>query len=363
MTRLDTLRGPAEPLDHNARTIAALAVNPGCDRRALLDAAGVDKQRTATHLGFPAPFGQSPFAITRAKSFDALVKANGCAHLLRLLRSTLDLSISEASYSDISDVGGNDDHQVRHTRTRALLKRAATDGDGAGTLFDHPLLKLTVAGHEVYLEPAVIAFQIEGRFHIVEIKSFAVIDDQADAGQVAAAARQSAVYVHALRALFTAEGLDPGRISHNVVLVCPKDFANHPTATLLDVRQQLAALERQLSRLTRIDRILDELPIGITFDLETQSPDEVGKAVATVGARFAPECLASCEMSLFCRAEARDRESTDVLGRAARDELGGIESIPAVLGLADDSRPPSPEQLEIAEQLRYVRRIYTEAVA
>jgi hypothetical protein len=363
VTRLDALRGPVAPLDHNARTIAALAVNPGCDRRALLDAAGIDKQKTATHLGYPAPFGQSPFAITRAKSFDSLVKANGCAHLLRLLRDTLDLSISEASYSDISDVGGNGSHQVRHTRTRALLKRAATDGEGAGTLFDHPLLKLGVAGHEVYLEPAIIAFQIEGRFHIVEIKSFAVIDDQADAGQVAAAARQSAVYVHALRALFASEGLDPDRVSHEVVLVCPKDFANHPTATLLDVRQQLAALDRQLSRLTRIDRILDALPAGITFDIKEQSPDEVGQAVTTVDARFAPECLSSCEMAFFCRAEARDSGSTDMLGRSARDELGGVESIPTALGLADDSRLPSSEQTEIAEQLRYVRQIYTEAVA
>ncbi|GII52677.1 hypothetical protein Pth03_10660 [Planotetraspora thailandica] len=363
MNRLDTLRGPVAPLDHNARTIAALAVNPGCDRRALLDAAGVDKQKTAAYVGHPAPFGQSPFAITRAASFDALVKANGCAHLLRLLRETLGLSISEAAYADISDVGGNDSHQMRHTRTRALLKRAAAGGDGSCTLFDHPLLKLTVAGHEVYLEPSIIAFQIEGRFHVVEIKSFAVVDDQADAGQVAAAARQSAVYVHALRELFAAEGLDPERVSHDVVLVCPKDFANHPTATLLDVRQQLAALRRQLSRLTRIDRILEELPADFTFDLETQSPDEVGKAVGSVGARFAPECLSSCEMALFCRAEARGDGSTDLLGRTARDALGGLESIPAVLGLADESRPPSPEQLEIAEQLRYVRRLYTEAIA
>ena len=48
---------PAPPLD--ARALAALAANPGCRRRAVLDAAGVDKGALAGRLGSPAPFGQS----------------------------------------------------------------------------------------------------------------------------------------------------------------------------------------------------------------------------------------------------------------------------------------------------------------
>src|SRR5438270_10649604 len=41
--RLAELRGPVPPRHHDARTIAALTANPGCARRAVLDAAGVDK--------------------------------------------------------------------------------------------------------------------------------------------------------------------------------------------------------------------------------------------------------------------------------------------------------------------------------
>ena len=37
---LDRLRGRALPKNHDARTISALAANPGCARRALMDAAG-----------------------------------------------------------------------------------------------------------------------------------------------------------------------------------------------------------------------------------------------------------------------------------------------------------------------------------
>ncbi|MEV5414146.1 hypothetical protein AB0K60_35595 [Thermopolyspora sp. NPDC052614] len=375
MSRLDFLRGPVPAVDHNARTIAALAANPGCNRRAVLDAAGVDKQATARHLGYPVPFGQSVFAITRAKAFEEQVKAGGCADLLRLLRELLGLTIPEVAYDDIADVGGNASHAVRHARTRTLLRRAAENPENpenpedAGTLFDHPLLRLDVGGQEVYLEPDVIAFQAAGRFHVVAIKSFAVVDGQAEPAKVAAAARQAAVYVHALRTMFEAEGIDPGRVAHNVVLVCPKDFANTPTATLVDVRQQLTVLTRQLSRLTRVNRILDELPPDLTFDLRvdadgtpTRSSADLARAMRRVEARFTPECLASCEMAYFCRAEARECGSTGALGRAARDELGGVESIPVVIGLADGTLEPSEDQAEIAGQLRLAHRLYADLV-
>jgi len=55
--RLDHIRGTAAPKSHNARTIAALTSNPGCARRAVLDAAGVDKQRLASYTDFPRHSG------------------------------------------------------------------------------------------------------------------------------------------------------------------------------------------------------------------------------------------------------------------------------------------------------------------
>jgi hypothetical protein len=191
--RLDQIRGAVPPRNHNARTIAALTSNPGCARRAIMDAAGVDKQGVASCAGFPAPFGQSQFAIARGNAFEAQVKANGCAELLRLLRDQLGLPVPEVSYDDLEEVGGNTSRELRHTRTRSLLARAAVSGADAGTLFDHPLLRLAVAGRHVYLEPDLIAFQLHGQFRVVEIKSFAVIDGQADGDKVAAAATQSAV--------------------------------------------------------------------------------------------------------------------------------------------------------------------------
>jgi len=363
--RLDHIRGTVAPKSHNARTIAALTSNPGCARRAVLDAAGVDKQRLASHTGFPAPFGQSQFALGRGNAFEAQVKANGCAELLRLLREHLMLPIPEASYDNLDDVGGNTSLAIRHAKTRALLARAAGSGVDAGTLFDHPMLRLEVAGRPVYLEPDLIAFQLSGRFHVVEIKSFSVIDGQADGDKVAAAVIQSAVYVMALRSLLAEHGIGPQVVADVVVLVCPENFSNQPTAALLDVPKQLTVLRRQLCRLERIESLLDVLPAELTFDLDVDAdgvprrpPGAVAQAVQSVQARYAPECLATCEMCFFCRDEARGQ--TAALGRDIRDELGALDTVSTVLGLADGTLMPADDQIEAAAMLRMAARLRRE---
>jgi len=359
--RLDQLRGRALPVNHNARTISALAANPGCARRALMDAAGVDKQQVAGHAGFPAPFGQSQFAIARGNAFEAQVKEGGAAQLLTLLREHLGLDVGQAHYHDLNDVGGSESAQVRHHRTRNLLTSASAD-PSTGTMFDHPLLRLAVGGRHAYLEPDLIALHHRGRFHVVEIKSFAIIDGQADPAKVAAAAIQSAVYVHALRELL---GGDPDRVHHETVLVAPRDFSSQPAAATVDVRKQLTVLHRQLERIASVESLLDLYPAGLTFDLDPdpggrprRPPGELAAAIGQVSASYAPECLSACELCFLCRDEAAG--TTGALGKSVREDLGGVERTGQVLGLARGTLPPSPEREEIAAQLTRGARLRAE---
>ena len=71
-----------------------------------------------------------------------------------------------------------------------------------------------------------------GKFHVVEIKSFAVIDGQADEESVAAAAMQAAAYILALQDLLTAESLPAAAVSTDVILVTPENFSPQATATV-----------------------------------------------------------------------------------------------------------------------------------
>lgn len=368
-TRLAALRGRALPRSHNARTIAALASNPGCSRRAILDAAGADKQRIAAYAGFPPRFGQSRFALARGNAFEAQVKANGGAELLTLLRERLGLPIPEAHYADLSEVGGSTSLDLRHARTRSLLARAVGAEASEGTMFDHPLLRLEVGGRLAFLEPDLIAFQLHSQFHVVEIKSFPVIDGQADGGKVAAAAIQSAVYVLALRDALAGHGLPPETVSDETVLICPQDFANRPVATTLDVRKQLTVLRRQLARLARIDDLLDLLPHGLTFDLDPddagvprREPADLAGALRRVEARYAPECLSTCEMCFFCRDEAVGDAAS--LGRDVRDDLGGVEHVATVLRLARAQDVPAAgsDLAEAAQLLCAAARLRADAL-
>src|SRR5262249_28342273 len=335
---------------HTARTISAMAANPGCARRALLDASGTDKEKVAARAGYPAPFGQSEFAIARGNAFEAQVKENGAAQLLALLREHLRLDISEAHYTDLNAVGGNAGNELRHIRTRQLLTGAER---GKGTMFDHPLLRLEVGGRHAYLEPDLIAFQLHGQFHVVEIKSFAVIDGQAESAKGAAAAIQSAVYVLALGDLLG----DAAEVHHETVLVCPENFSNKPVVASLDVRKQLTVLKRQLSRLAQVENLVDLYPADLTFDLDPdpatgvprRPPAELSQAVRVVDANYAPECLSTCEMCYLCRDEARG--TTGALGKQVREDFGGIERVGKALDLARGAQP-SPDLEEAAGRLR-----------
>ena len=332
---------------HNARTIAALTGNPGCDRRAVLDAAGADKVQIAERIGFPGGFGQSRFALARGNTFEAMLKADDCA----LLRSVLDAA--DLAYTDLGE-DTDDTVAARHDRTVRML------ADARAALIDHPMLTLRVAGQTVYLEPDLIALAHRGRLRVVEIKSFAIVDGQAESAKVSAAAVQAAVYVLALRDLLDRLGLDPGLVDHEVVLVCPENFALRPVAVVLDVRRQLATLRRQLSRMASVETLIEALPAGLTFD-PTLEPEDLIAALGRIDARYAPECLSACELSAFCRHESAGMTAT--LGRTVREALGGIESIDEVLALAHGEREPTEEQAEAAALLRSALRLRAEALS
>ncbi|MFD9910454.1 hypothetical protein [Streptomyces sp. NPDC059063] len=351
--RLAELRGPdvpPQPLD--ARALAALAANPGCRRRALLDGAGVPKAALAESLGAPSGFGQSQFAFMRGHAFEARVKADGGAELLRLTHARVgggpEPVPGGASVPDLSAAGP----EGRAART-SLALRDATDA-GAWTLLDHPMLALDVAGTLAFLEPDAVVVAPDGTWTVVEIKSFPMIDGAADAAKVGAAARQAAVYVLALEAV--AARLDPApTVRHRVLLVCPKDFSNLPAASAVDIRKQLSVTRRQLSRLARVEDIAATLPPGTTFDVGRPAA-ELTAAVDAVPATYAPECLAACELAFHCRTRARAAGEVTALGRSLRADLGALttvdEALSASRGEFGDPRDPAVAALRRAGELR-----------
>ncbi|WP_079080966.1 MULTISPECIES: hypothetical protein [Streptomyces] len=354
--RLAELRGPDVPAKAlDARALAALAANPGCARRAVLDGAGVDKARLATALGAPSGFGQSQFALTRGNAFEARVKADGGAELLRLVHARLDPGAEPPAGAAVPDLTAHGP-EGRTART-ALALREAT-GAGGWTLLDHPMLALDVAGSLAFLEPDAVVVHPDGSWSVVEIKSFPMVDGAADPAKVGAAARQAAVYVLALEevaARIAPDGARAPRVRHRVLLVCPKDFSNLPAGSAVDVRKQRAVTARQLARLTRIEELADALPEGTCFAPDRPA-EELTAAVAAVPATYAPECLSACELAFHCRDSARAAGAVTRLGRPLRAELGGLATVEEVLaaarGESGDPDDPAVAALRRAAALR-----------
>ncbi|MEV7887107.1 hypothetical protein ACWD3I_01160 [Streptomyces sp. NPDC002817] len=355
--QLAELRGPDVPAKAlDARALAALAANPGCRRRAILDGAGVNKAALAGALGSPSAFGQSQFALTRGNAFEAKVKADGGAELLRLVHERLDRSAeppSQARVPELTAIGP----EGRTART-ALALREATEAAGEWTLLDHPMLVLDVAGSPAFLEPDAVVVHPDGTWTVVEIKSFPMLDGSADPAKVGAAARQAAVYVLALEqvaARLTQESAPAPEVRDRVLLVCPKDFSNLPTASAVDIRKQRAVTGRQLARLTRVQDIAETLPEGTCFD-PARPAEELTAAVESVPATYAPECLAACELAFHCRDRSRAAGAVTSLGRSVRAELGGLTTVTDVLaaarGEAGDAADPAVAALRRAAELR-----------
>ncbi|MER6030335.1 hypothetical protein [Streptomyces sp. NPDC001851] len=371
--RLAELRGPDVPAKAlDARALAALAANPGCARRALLDGAGVDKARLASALGAPSGFGQSQFALTRGNAFEAKVKADGGAELLRLAHARLDPGAAAPEGAAVPDLTAHGP-EGRTART-ALALREATRA-GGWTLLDHPMLALDVAGSLAFLEPDAVVVHPDGSWSVVEIKSFPMLDGSADPAKVGAAARQAAVYVLALEAVAARLGAEPEghagvgvprmrsaqehapvpAVRHRILLVCPKDFSNLPAGAAVDVRKQRGVTARQLARLTRLEEIAEALPEGLCFAPDRDA-EELTAAVEAVPATYAPECLSACELAFHCRERCRAEGSVTRLGRPLRAELGGLTTVEDVLAAArgetGDPDDPAVAALRRAAALR-----------
>ncbi|MFL6052787.1 MAG: hypothetical protein ACJ72W_07720 [Actinoallomurus sp.] len=291
------------------------------------------------------------------------MKEHGGALLLARLREALGLPVEEVAYIPLESVGDRTDTMLRYRNTCTYLERAARGRQSPATLYDHPMLRLNVGGHFVFLEPDLIAFKVGDLFYVVEIKSFPVIDGRADGTQVAAATKQACIYVIALQEMFAEQGLDPALISTSVFLVTPKGFGSTPVATQIDGRKEISMLRRQLARMDRIETLLDLLPPGVTFDLAitdmnpTRPAHELAADLRQVPARYRPSCTAHCELAGLCRDEARSSGSLDLYGPGVADVLGGIDSAQTALALAEGRQAPADAQTDVARILRHAERL------
>lgn len=369
---LTQVRGALPGGRANARTVAALTHNPGCTRRRVIDAAGIRAPVLAKRAGYEPTSGQSPFAIASGTMFEwRLKQGNNYEPLLSVLREHFGFDAAQPRVLDINEGSGAVGSEAwltdRARRTDQALGAMARGDQDAPNIVDHPVLTFELAGVPMYLEPDALAFRIAGKLEVVEIKSYAVIDGQADPSKVAATAGQSAVYVLALRAAMERLSLDPDLVAWSVVLIAPRNFSRQPTAHRIPIRKKAAAISRVLKSVPNTVEVLDRLPSEFTLGLDPSDPDcaaRTAAAVTLLPSVYVPECLSSCDMAEFCRAEAVARDEVGRIGRPVRDAVAGVDALADVLRLARGGSAEADVRLsDVAHALEVAARALDRARA
>lgn len=373
-------RGAFPSANLNARRVAAALEAPGCHRRTLLDASAVHLEKLGALITGDEKDRQSPFAITRGNKFEDLVTNPGMATLLALARKHLGLTIPEARQRDLSAANVREEfpglplcrlNARRALLTRQYVEQMLSDPAAAINLLRHAMTTLDFGGKAVYLEQDALAFAVNGRIHITEIKSFASIDGRADPAKASATVRQTAVYVLSLQNLVEGLGAQRDLVDTRVLIILPENLSFKATGVVVDTQMQVRRLQRQLAEVPRVVDVLKGLPPGATLPTfhASGSEDDLNSARATaqevlshIPARFGEGCV-SCPLFKWCRGEAENQRSISRLGNTVAGACGGVTTINAALDLAAGLREPAnPSEAAVAVMLARSAAVMAHAV-
>jgi hypothetical protein len=366
---------PAPRQGAAAPTVARLAgfANHGhCPTASLAFAEGYDLDRVLQGTAYADPFGQSEFMFERGRMFERLVKQDaGDGHcrygpLLDLLREHLGFDTPDARIVNLRQELGSD-MEARARRTRRLLREMAEGREGFANIVDGAVLQATVAGHLANYEADGLAFRLGGSLRVIEVKSFPVVDGQADPVALAAALDQGGLYIHLVRLALEAEGLDPALVSDDLVLITPRNVGLTPTLHKRGVGP----------RIERIRRLLVAVPghaptpSGGQARFATVAPrrgrsaeERIDAALSIcddIGNDYGPACQ-GCGLYRLCRDRAFRLGAPALAGHGVARELAGIASLDRAAELADGALP-TPLETAAAGALRRAADLRDEALA
>jgi hypothetical protein len=340
--------------------VAGMLDVPGCQRRQVVDAAGLDIDLLARLLGARHD-RQSPYAIARGNQFEQRVMQDHYAAIISLVREYLGFDIPEVRTLDLSAPSVREQYGLttpeavqakRAQLTRAAVEHMLTGEDQLYNLVRHPLTSLQIGGRAAWLEQDVLAFSHNGELHVVEVKSFPSIDGQPDPEKVSPALRQTAVYLLSMKSLARDLGFDPDAVSTRVLLVLPRNLSFTPVGKVQDVQIQLTRLRRQLDAVPDIARIVEDLPddVGMpavpgksaTAEAVAEARNSAREALGAITARFGDGCT-TCPLFAECRAEAQRRGLVGRLGNDIANTCGSVVTIGDALAIAQGRREPDGE--------------------
>jgi hypothetical protein len=367
--RLEALRGGAPLRSPTVRVLAVYAQHTDCPLATLGFAAGVDFDHLLDGTRYQAPFGQSPFAITRGVSFERLLRDRNYAATLDLLRTGLGFPVADARIADLRDGYPRDSRGMvlRQADTNGQLRRIVRGAADAPNLIDGAVLAADVGGARAFFEADALAFRSDGEVRVAEVKSFPKVDERVDPDKLGAALDQVAFYILLARQEVGRLGGDPERlVSDHALLVTPRNVGMAPALSQQRVGQRVRRAARVLAGVPRVEDVAASVPAGLSFGPVAAGAEERRVAALhvladRVGTSYTPACLSTCGNAKFCRERAFRDGSPCLAGPTAQRLLPGV----ATLGRAEEltrGAPAAAGEADAAALLGRAGRLYDEAV-
>lgn len=326
------------------------ARNPTCEANTISAVRNVRMAQVAESAGYPATFGQSPFALARGTRFERDLFREDAALLIPELTRHGVLPEGASGLLDLR-LKANGGARVRTIdealeQTRAFLHRAAGAGSSRPTALPALVAGATIrvpAGillpEAILIVDALAVRTDDGPplLSVGELKTFPDRGGHTDAGDLAAARAQAGIYVHGLRLALEDLGLDPKRVADRGFLVLTRPGSNRPSVRPgEDLRYQAERARRGFHLLERAaDRLGPDAWDGAAgIDAAT-----LNDAILKAETAYCESCISFCDLATRCFEQAVEAGDPAILGEDVRRFLGtvGLDRAMALL----DGEPPA----------------------
>lgn len=368
---LAAVRGQAPRTRPNVRRLAAFANVHSCPTAAVAFAAGVDTNRAFTGSRLEMPFGQSPFAIGRGVAFENLLRQHGHAELRRVLTEGLGIDFALAPVENLRE-GYQPNHiglKMRASVTKNHMKDIARGLPGP-VILDGAVLQAEIGGLPASFEADEMAIGVEGGILVGENKSWPVVDGRpTDEDALGSALDQAATYALLGRHTLDAAGIDPDRVSGDVVIVTPRNTGLTPVLHRQNVDSRIRRIECLLAAVPKVSEIASDIPAGLTFDGvadaaadDDQRLEAFSEITDELGNAYEPgSCLTSCGFAWACRECAFGVGHPALAGGVVARALPGVVTLGRVADLGRGA-PASAAEAPAAGPIARAGRLYDEAV-
>ncbi len=326
------------------------AKNPTCEANTISAVHGMSMDKVAKSEGYKGTRGQSPFAISRGKLFEAALFEENGKRLIEELKAVdhVDKSADVVfrDFRQTSDKGPFKNIDESMAATSQCLKEIVLEPNKhyllAGPVVVIPGSKVMLPEALLIIDALLLKPSDDGTLEafVGEVKTYPDRGGYTDKSSLGSARAQAGIYVHALQLVIDDLGLTEKIIvNKSGFLVLSKPGSNMPSVRPNEDLRFLS--ERAKKGFGKLREIAD--------GLKPEKDEDILSLVKEAGISYREDCFTFCDRAPKCLSKAREMGLPIVLGHEMERFLGGI-TLHRAIELLDGAEPKNIQEEEFTRK-------------